>query len=50
MTLGHFLKMTLKKSRPVSFSSNDFRSYITNDLSKENLEENDHMFNVNHQL
>lgn len=50
MTFGNSIKMILKKSAPISFSSNNFRSYITNDLSKEYLEQNNHMLNVNYQL
>lgn len=49
MTFANSVKMILKKSLSVSFTSNDFRRYIINDLSKENLEENDHMLNIYYQ-
>lgn len=49
LTFANFVKMILKKSLSVSFTSDDFRRYIINDLSKENLEENDHMLNINYQ-
>jgi len=49
LTFANFVKMILKKSLSVSFTSDDFRRYIVNDLSKENLEENDHMLNIYYQ-
>lgn len=49
LTFANFVKMILKKSLSVSFTSDDFRRYIINDLSKENLEENDHMLNIYYQ-
>lgn len=49
ISFANFVKMILKKSWSVSFTSDDFGRYIINNLSKENLEENDHMLNINYQ-
>jgi len=37
-TCWNFIKMSLEKSWSISLTSDDFWSYITDDLSKENLE------------
>jgi hypothetical protein len=45
-----FFKMGREESLSISFTSDDFRRYIIDDLSEENLEENDGMLDIYHQL
>lgn len=49
-SFGAFLKMGREKSWSISFTSNNLRRYITDYLSDENLEENDGVLDIYHQL
>ena len=50
ISFGASLKVGREESCSISFTSDDFRRYITYYLSDENLEENDGMLDIYHQL